>query len=202
MKRRSSLLSAAMLVVATLTSFGPARPASADACVGTALVTVGAPGLVYPLTPALSGTTLTIQGDRPLAWGFGTAFGTCAPSFVPPSGAGLLQGYCGHATGWAVDNSGHGFVFTNVGSLLVLAGPSKGIGQWLPNPPSGESCITGASSFVFTFAMSRDHCLVSHTVGAFPSTPFVARSVLSARVVVEQQGVGVYLHPCVGIPLP
>jgi hypothetical protein len=184
MKRFVGLLSAAMLA-ATVAVLAPTSTASADVCAGTGSATVGAPGLFYP-----------VAGEsKTLGFTFATTVGACAP---PVSTGGLgatgtVQGYCGHSTGSGNDGQGHTVQWTSAGSFLVLTGEVVGVVNAVPNAAAGQSCTSGALSFLVTGVVTRQNCTTKSLTAGLTSTDLPAPA--------GDVGVHYSVHSCVGTQL-
>lgn len=161
MKRRLAALLSAALVATTFAVFASAQPASADVCAGTGNASV-APGLLYPILPptvSTGGVTFPNGHTAPASWAFSLSPGVCAPGLGGLSASGTLQGYCGHSVGSGTDTAGHKVSWMSLGTFLILNDEVTGIAQAVPNPAiAGNSCTTGATSFIVTGAANRVNC--------------------------------------------
>jgi hypothetical protein len=160
MRRRISLLLAALLAGGTLTLLAPAPPASAwIACAGTGNAAV-TPGLLYPVavnigTGANLIEVLIGKANDLHSFTFGSIVGGCVhpPSTAVPqiSAAGVLKGYCGHSVGTGTVN-GQLFAYVSVGGTLLLTGHLVGIANAAPTPGTG-SCLHAATPVDPTFGL-------------------------------------------------
>ena len=172
MRRRISLLLAAMLAGTTML-FGPAQPASSvQLCTvvgGNVTVTPGllwpvllglgaipAPGKDHAIDVLIGNQANTIHG---FTGNFGVA-GTCvhvdgSPALDPLVVNGSLLGFCGHSTGTGTIN-GETFAYVSAGGLLILTGGVVGTATAAPVPLTG-SCWHVSTSAPFgpttTFAL-------------------------------------------------
>lgn len=75
------------------------------------------------------------------------------PIFLDISGSGTITGACGEATGSGsmhVGGETANFVFTETANAFVIIGSSLLVaeGTLIPDPLTGESCLSGADNFV------------------------------------------------------
>src|SRR5687768_15182023 len=161
MRRRISLLLAAVMTGTTLLLFGPAKPASSVmvCAFGLGNVTV-TPGLLYPVLVGLGAATgkdhlidilIGDQVNTLHSFFLGISVGGC----VHPPGTGLwlagangvLLGFCGHSTGTGTLN-GETVAYVSAGTVLVATGGVVGMGTVTPAPFTGtgscEHVATGA----------------------------------------------------------
>jgi len=224
MRRRISLLLAAVLAGTTLMLLGPAQPASAlEVCAGqgTAAVT---PGLLYPvlfgvLGPMKDHLIDVLIGKPNTIHGFSI---TLAPGCVhPPSttptpstATGTLKGYCGHSVGTGTLD-GQAFSYVSFGTFLIITGHVVGAVSAIPAPGTG-SCLhfdtplptpgslpSGAGSFIVTGAAVKLNC-----ANALPSASTLVDVPQQLVLVVEPVtglsvlGIHVELHPHVYATTP
>ena len=162
MKRRLASLLATTLAAATLAVLAPASPAHADTnvCTGQGVANTGP--LVYPVTTLPLGT-VTVTQPRVVGFAFNVAFGTCAPDLGKGlTATGIINGWCGHSSGQGVTGNGHRFTWIEAGSIALVTGEVTGVAHIIPDPTiAGNSCLTGATSFLVTFAIVLSHCTIS-----------------------------------------
>jgi hypothetical protein len=172
MRRRISLLLAAVLAGTTLMLFGPTQPANAVVvCAGQGTATVN-PGLLYPILGGITGpgkdhvVDILIGKDNTpsgfsisLDVGVGCTHVAVPPTTGPAAGAGILKGYCGHSSGTGAIG-GQQFSYVSVGTFLILTGHVVGVASAIPTPGTG-SCAhfepvtplpSGATQFLVTGA--------------------------------------------------
>ncbi|HEX2040005.1 MAG TPA: hypothetical protein VHF47_09785 [Acidimicrobiales bacterium] len=168
MRRRLAVLLATTLVIATLGMLPSPPPASATMCVGQGTANTGAP-FYYPGTPTVttspSSVAVNLQvGPAYTSFSFSMTLGTCAPNLAETlSAIGQVSGWCGHAWGSGVTNSGHRVVILIVGNTIVYTGGLAGIGTIMANALAGESCVTGALSFIVVSALILLNCQIHKT---------------------------------------
>jgi hypothetical protein len=148
MRRRISILLAAMLAGTTLMLFGPSQPANAVVvCAGQGQATVN-PGLLYPILGGITGAGKDhvvdiLIGDHNITHGFSFMFtlGACVhppgTGTSPVAGAGTLKGYCGHSSGTGT-LGGQQFAYVSVGGTLILTGHVIGLANAVPAPGTGS----------------------------------------------------------------
>ena len=144
--RRWGRVFVAVIVAVSALALAPS-PASAheDACAGWGGFwegqTLGEPGLSPAVTTSFA-TNIVV--------------GTCASggSF---SAVGTISGWCSHAVGTGVTNTGHTFSFVLEGYTLALTGQVTGVGhlQWLGRSLAG--CVTGSNLFTAYWAVTLAH---------------------------------------------
>lgn len=160
MKRHlASLLAAA--VGTSVLAVAPVSPAAADTnvCAGHGTATTSGP-LVFPVTSSPLGT-VTVHQSRTVTFGFSTSLGTCAPDLGKSlTATGQLSGWCGHSSGHGITGNAHRFAWVSAGTVLVLTGDVTGIAHAAPDVLTGQSCMTGATSFLVTFGVLLLHCPV------------------------------------------
>lgn len=180
MRRRISLLLAAMLAGTTLMLFGPAQPASAVVVCGGTGQAIVTPGLLYPIlfgigSPTKTHTISILIGDQfNTLHGFTFSFapGACvhgANTQLGASAAGVLKGYCGHSAGTGTFEN-QPFTYVSAGTLLILTGHVLGLANAIPVPLTG-SC--------------------GHAEGPTPTTTF---ALPGGATVFQVQGAGVGLN--------
>ncbi|HEX2038482.1 MAG TPA: hypothetical protein VHF47_01995 [Acidimicrobiales bacterium] len=83
----------------------------------------------------------------PFALALPLPLATCATTAGGFAVAGTIGGWCGFAWGSGMA-AGHFFVFSVVGSTMVITGAAAGVLQIVPNTPAGSSCIFGAADWL------------------------------------------------------
>jgi hypothetical protein len=176
MRHRLAAPTAVALVASSLALLVPASPASADTnvCVGQGVATTGP--LVYPITVSTA-PSVTLNAPRTVGFAFGINIGTCAPDLGKNlTATGTVNGWCGLSSGKGTTGQGHRFAWIAAGGVAVVTGEVDGIATFTPDPLiAGNSCLTGATQWLVTFAVVLHHCLVAMTkfltnVGPLPST--------------------------------
>lgn len=145
MKRFIAGAFATALLVTGLTM--TASPASAaEVCAGVGLAATGP--VFYPVTPA------SAPGLAPSASGgvtFNFTVGACVVSGAGSVGgsftANAVGNYCGHSTGTVSVPTAGSLSWVSAGSVLALTGAGGGVVVAVPDAVSGQSCVTGATSF-------------------------------------------------------
>lgn len=150
MRRPTAFLVAAMAAATTLVLPSSTPPAAASvvcADAGELTAIPGLPDLAYvgigSVTPHLVDVSIgTLNRTHSFLLLFG--LGACVhvrvpPSFVTPSGAGLMKGYCGHFAGTGTFG-GAPFAFVSTGALLVFTGHVSGVAGISPTPGDNYTC--------------------------------------------------------------
>lgn len=149
------LASAVALAVAALASPLQAPPAAAhtDACAGNGVMQTAGEFfelVVDPLTPRTSGFFVSLT------------VGTCVVK-GGVSMAGTISGWCGFSSAQGITDTGHRFVFINVGTALLFTGDVDGAGTSTANAMAGQSCVGGATNFLINLAVDLRHCTITKT---------------------------------------
>src|SRR5687767_11688944 len=152
MRKRISLLLAAVLACTTFSLLGPAPPASAAVTCGPTGTLRVTPGLLHPVLLGLGGAPAAgkdhaidvLVGGQNVVHTFTLTFPTCVharvtPLVLPGTGNGVLKGYCGFATGTGT-LKGQPFSFTIVGNTLTATGHVVGKVTVNPVPVITGSC--------------------------------------------------------------
>ncbi|HEX2039702.1 MAG TPA: hypothetical protein VHF47_08225 [Acidimicrobiales bacterium] len=167
MRNRRAVLFVTLVLGSWLGALTPVSPASAqDACTGTGSSSVGSPGLFYPwvgtsaTTYGLSGAEVTLHPlPKLLPFSFSvSAVGICALGTFPVSTSGLISGWCGHAWGVGVTSDGLRFAWVDAGGKLIVTGGLVGTMSYTPDAIAGQSCFTGALSFLTWGTFAKLHC--------------------------------------------
>lgn len=176
MKDRLVSLLATTLVATAVAVPAAVSPAAADTnlCVGHGTATTGP--LVYPVT-ATTAPMVTVRQPWTVGFAFTIALGTCAPDLGKSlTATGWIRGWCGLSSGQGVTGNGHRFNWIEAGGVAVITGELDGIAHVVPDPTvPGNSCLTGATTFLVTLGVVSRHCGFTKTkgltdVGPLPST--------------------------------
>lgn len=175
MRARLAAFLATTSIATALVALAPVSPASADTnvCAGQGSLTTGP--LVYPVT-ATTAPSVTINQPRTVAFAFGIGIGTCAPDLGKSlTATGTLTGWCGLWSGQGITGQGHQFAWLAAGGVAVFTGELDGVALVTPNVLAGQSCLTGATSFLVTLVALLRHCLILksknlHYLSVVPST--------------------------------
>lgn len=164
--KRITALGVAVLTFAGLALPLLATPASAhtDACAGNGtMITDGwfAELAVTPFAPRTNNFYM------------GLNVGTC----VMNSGlwmTGTMSGWCGFSSAQGVTDTGHRFVFVNVGTAILFTGEVDGVGTLTVNALAGQSCLVvgNATNFLLNLAVDLRHCTVTKTKFQTPDPVF------------------------------
>lgn len=217
MRRRISLLLAAVLAGTTLMLLGPAQPASAVyACAGTGTATV-LPGLLYPVllgvgippasAPGKDHTIDVLIGGDTVAHGFTFRFilGACEhpPSLPqaptpPQTAAGTLRGYCGHSAGVGTF-AGDPFTYISVGGTLLITGHVVGAARVDPILGTGSCVHVATPAGQPTFALpggATDFLVNGAIVGLNCTNALPATQTLQSvsQLVLPTQTVGAHVQ--------
>lgn len=172
MRHRLAALTAVALVASSLALLAPASPASADTnvCVGRGAANTGP--LVYPVT-ASTAPMVTVHQPRAVGFTLGVNLGSCVPDLGKSlTATGTLTGWCGLWSGKGITGQGHQFTWIAVGAVSVVTGEVDGIAVVTPDPTiTGNSCLTGATTFLVTFAVVLRHCIVTKSKLLTPGDP-------------------------------
>ena len=164
MKRRIAAFLGATLAASALVLVAPAPPASADTNVCAGQGTATTSPIFYPVRVVTTGTTASVTVLAPNTASFAFAFGglgVCAPGPKSLTATGTVSGWCGHSSGTGVTGQGHRFAWVSAASKLILTGEVTGIVNAAPDPTiAGNSCLTGATTFIVTGAVVLYHCLI------------------------------------------
>src|SRR5687767_6182800 len=184
MRKRISLLLAAVLACTTFSLLGPAPPASAAVTCGPTGTLRVTPGLLHPVLLGLGGAPAAgkdhaidvLVGGQNVVHTFTLTFPTCVharvtPLVLPGTGNGVLKGYCGFATGTGT-LKGQPFSFTIVGNTLTATGHVVGKVTVNPVPLTG-SClhvegpqtVTGSNPFRLATGGATDFVVTGTLVG-------------------------------------
>jgi hypothetical protein len=166
MRRRISLLLAAVLAGGTLALLSPAPPASAWlVCGGTGNATVS-PGLLYPVLLG-AGTIPGAGKDHPIdiligntntlhSFNFGFNVGGCihppTPGLSSGFAAGVLLGYCGNSVGIGTIQ-GQLFAWIESGGIAIATGHFVATAYIIPTPGTGSCGHAATNPPTTTFAL-------------------------------------------------
>ncbi|HEX2038789.1 MAG TPA: hypothetical protein VHF47_03540 [Acidimicrobiales bacterium] len=167
MRRRIGALWAAALCSSSLIILASPQPAAAsELCAGSSALEVGAPGLFHPgigtttTTSGTGGASVTVHA-LPKLLPFilvPSTVGICALGPFSVSAGGLVSGWCGHSWGAGVTNNGFRFTWVSVGRIVTYVGGVVGRAVIFENVLAGQSCFTGAKSFLTAGTIEFVHC--------------------------------------------
>lgn len=173
MKTRIGILAGALLV-AGVALLGQASPSLAhdDACAGNGDATLT--NVTNSSNTGFGVPQLHNQASATFSFNLGN--GACvAKGLGGLRAGGTVTGWCGLSSGAGITNNGHSFVFTSVGTSLVVSGEVDGEVSAAEDPLDAGTCTNAsATHFLITGAAVKHHCTAaSNTQDSGPSKPRV-----------------------------